>query len=186
MAQSKRKFEATTFFSELDDASAIAEFENFPEHMYSQNGVPEELFRAVVSGMAGSTAEDMAQYRVFVLKDAAEASYAWTVFQLKRETKRVHVFLFAIDDTAPLFMKAVALKALEHLMHSSAKQYEDWSFTAFMTEKMYGLYRRIRREFFEVITRLPDFYIQGNEPEAGYFAYRAPTRPKVEALDFSS
>lgn len=184
MAQTRQKFEATTFFLELDDACAIEEFAKFPEYMYSQNGVPEELFRAVVSGLAGKTAEEIAQYRVFVLKDAAGVSYAWAVFQMKRETRRVHVLLFAIDDTAPIFMKAVALKALEHLMHSSAKKYEDWSFTAFMTEKMYGLYRRIRREFFEVITRLPDFYLQGIQPEAGYFAYKAPARQKAEPLDF--
>ncbi|WP_430449497.1 hypothetical protein [Rhodophyticola sp.] len=182
----KKKFRATRFFKRLSTSEAREEFASFPDHLRNEDGVPTKLLDEILSRIKLSSEEDMERLECHVLRDAADVAFAWCIFERHVAFQRLHILLFALDTKRAPFLNITAIKALEEIIHQHALDNEDYSFTAFMTESMFDIYRHIRKKFFDTISHLPDFYPVGDDRQSGYFGYRPPQNGIVSDVEISS
>jgi hypothetical protein len=157
----------------LSEMNLIKELE-----VVEQAGTPRDQLLFALEAVEKSILAGGDNFEVFSLRNAADIGICWLVFDRNRVFRKINVHMFVMDTKQPPFLQVYALRQIETFFVDYESTNREFSFTAFLTERSFGLYRRFRGDFFDSIVLLKDFYSTKSGPIDGYFGYRAPCSSK--------
>tara|TARA_R110002074_G_scaffold104113_5_gene224739 strand:- start:5489 stop:5995 length:507 start_codon:yes stop_codon:yes gene_type:complete len=135
---------------------------------------PTNQLRHAIDSLVDGDGHPKPNFDCYQIINVDDVAFCWLVFDRNVEFRKINIHMVLLDSEQPPFLRMSALRAVERKVRQVASANETYSFTAFLTERSFNIYQKMKRPFFDSVTHLQDFYSAKDRRIDGFFGYRSP------------